>query len=79
MVDKFNPQTIITRETYDGGKGAGIFIFVTILSLMITLYMAYIFFSIALLFVARVVSLWISMIFSPLAFISYTLPFDIGK
>ena len=46
---------------------------------MITLYMAYIFFSIALLFVARVVSLWISMIFSPLAFISYTLPFDIGK
>lgn len=79
MVAKFNPQTIINKETYDGGKGVGIFIFVTIISLIITLYMAYIFFSVALLFVARVVSLWLSMILSPLAFISYTVPLDMGS
>lgn len=75
LVDKFNPQGIVTQEVYDGFQGT--FIFLTILLIAITLYMAYIFFSVALLFVGRVVALWISMIFAPIAFASYTLPFDI--
>jgi len=70
---QFNPQEIITN--YNVNKGQ--FIFVTLLSAALMLFMAYIFFSVALLFVTRVVSLWISMIFSPLAFASYTVPFEI--
>ena len=53
------------------------FVFIVLLALTITLYTAYVFLSVAVLFIARVVSLWIAMIFSPLAFISYAVPFDV--
>ncbi len=75
LVDKFNPQSIMTQDVYN--KSHGRFVFVTMLAIAIVLYTAYIFFSIALLFVSRVVMLWLSMIFAPIAFASYTLPFDI--
>lgn len=76
LVSKFNPQKILTQGFYDE-TGVFVFILITLVLTAITLYTAYIFFSVAILFVGRVVSLWISMIFSPLAFASYTLPFDI--
>ncbi|HBP27517.1 TPA: hypothetical protein DD445_01860 [Candidatus Nomurabacteria bacterium] len=76
LISKFNPQSIVS-DAYNAGLGLGYAIFIVLLLIAITLYAAYIFFSIAILFVARVVSLWISMIFSPLAFVSYTVPFDI--
>lgn len=76
LVEKFNPQEIIsTPQEYLKSKGT--FLFITILAIAITLYTGYIFFSVALLFVARVVSLWIAMITSPVAFISIALPFNI--
>ena len=78
MISKYNPQEIISEDSYNE-NGPGMFIFTTIILLVITLYTAYIFFSVALLFVARVVSLWIAMIFSPLAFISYAVPFEIPE
>ncbi len=75
LINKYDPQDIVTSQTkYDESRGK--FIFITILLIGITLYTAYIFFSVALLFVARVVSLWIYMIFSPIAFVSYATPFD---
>ena len=74
LISKYNPTDIIKIEP---NYNAGQFTFVTILLLVITTYTAYMFFAVALLFVARVISLWMSMIFSPLAFISYTVPFDI--
>jgi len=77
LVRGYNPQLIIGKTAYNANGGVSMFIFTTIVLLAITLYTAYIFFSVALLFVARVVSLWISMIFSPIAFVSYTVPFDI--
>ena len=83
LVKKFNPHTIIAKDDYDATgenknkAGPGEFLFVTLILIVIVLYTAYIFFSVALLFVSRVISLWISMIFAPLAFISYTVPFDI--
>lgn len=79
IIDKFNPQGILTPETYTmiTANGMGTFIFLTLFLIAITLYTAYIFFSVAFLFVARVVSLWIAMIFSPIAFASYAVPFDI--
>src|SRR3989344_8002708 len=64
-------------DAYNAGLGLGYAIFLTLLLMAVTLYIAYIFFSVALLFVARVGSLWISMIFSPIAFASYTVPFEI--
>ena len=76
IINKFNPQEIVSDQTeYD--KSPGTFIFITIMALLVTLYTAYIFFSVALLFLGRVVSLWISMVFSPIAFASYTVPFEI--
>ena len=79
LIDKYDPQEIISLSVYNGTGGPQIFAFVTLVLLAITIYTAYLFISVALLFVARVVSLWIAMIFSPLAFASNTLPFDIGS
>ena len=73
LIRGYNPQKIINGQQYYNNIGK--FVFVTILLTALTLYTAYIFFIIAILFVGRVVSLWISMIFSPLAFISYAVPF----
>lgn len=75
LIQKFNPQKLITQDTYVLNPYS--FIFLTILLIAITLYTAYVFFAVAVLFVARVVSLWLAMIFSPLAFISYAVPFDV--
>lgn len=75
IVDKFNPQKLVSQEAYNKEKWT--FIFMTLLLSAVTIYTAYIFFSVALLFVARVASLWLSMIFAPLAFASFVLPFNI--
>ncbi len=75
LVDKFDPQNLISQDTYNNNKGS--FIFFILFLIAITGYMVYMFFSVALLFVARVISLYISMIFAPVAFISYILPFKI--
>ena len=77
LVDKFDPIPIFK----DGGTiikdNPGQFIFVTFLCIVLMIYMIYIFLSVALLFVGRVIALWLCMIFSPIAFISYTVPFKI--
>ncbi|MFA6586122.1 MAG: hypothetical protein WCS86_03100 [Candidatus Paceibacterota bacterium] len=77
IVDKFNPQTLLgdTQKFY--GKNPYTFILLIIVLSAISLYTAYIFLSVAILFAARVVSLWISMILSPIAFASHAVPFDI--
>jgi hypothetical protein len=76
LIKGYNPQRIISKQNeYDASRAT--FIFITLLLIAITLYTAFIFFTVSLLFVGRVISLWISMIFSPVAFASYTLPFDI--
>lgn len=77
LISKFNPQQLVSQKLYDEDGGTSMFIFITLLATAIVLYAAYVFFAVGLLFVSRVVTLWISMIFSPIAFASYTLPFDI--
>lgn len=82
LVSKFNPQEIIDKKTYasenkDGSNNVGLFIFVTLLSSIISGFMIYIFISTGILFVARVAGIWIAMIFAPIAFASYALPFNI--
>ncbi len=78
LISKFSPQELVTQDLVDTKPGGiAMFIFITLLATAVVLYAAYIFFVVGILFVSRVVSLWIYMIFSPIAFASYTLPFDI--
>jgi len=77
LVSTFDPQHVIDQKNYEASGGIARFIFVTLILIGITLYTAYIFFSVALLFLARVIGLWISMIFAPLAFASHTVSFKI--
>lgn len=79
LVDKFNPQGLLTQDMYNADYGTIRFILLTVILIAIALYTAYMFFTIGLLFVGRVIMLWVSMIFAPIAFISYALPFKIPK
>ncbi len=71
IVSAFQPQNTMDRtDTVN-------FFIVMLIFTILQCYMIFIFISVAMLFVARVAGLWIAMIFAPLAFASYTLPFDI--
>ena len=58
--------------------GVGAFILIVLLATTLNVVGAYVFFTVAFLFIIRVIGLWFMMIFSPLAFISYTLPNKMG-
>lgn len=77
LVSMFEPQQIISKEQYQN-HGIGTFITVTLLASVVSAIMLWVFLATALMFVARVAGLYISMIFAPIAFASYTVPFDIS-
>jgi len=60
--------------TTSNGISTGTFILVTILATIVNLVGVFVFLSVSLVFVARVIGLWLSMIFVPFAFLSYTVP-----
>ena len=72
LVRTFDPHKIITDAS-----NTGPFILVTLLAIGLMIYMIFMFISITMFFVGRVASLWIAMIFSPLAFATYALPFQL--
>ncbi|MEI6581085.1 MAG: hypothetical protein WCO07_02855 [bacterium] len=74
-----DPKVILATIPNGIANNVGVFVFVTLFSIVVLGFMIYVFLSVALLFVSRVVSLWISMIFSPIAFASYALPFKIPE
>jgi hypothetical protein len=89
LVSKINPQNLIINATdienvkikgdlgdgeTKGGISAGTFILIVILASVINIVGLVVFLTCALLFVTRVVGLWIAMIFAPLAFFSYLIP-----
>lgn len=90
LVNKVNPQSIIINakeigkipdkagqtntDTEKNGVTTGTFIIVTLLASGINIVGFIIFLTVALIFVVRVVGLWIAMILAPLAFFSYTVP-----
>lgn len=76
LVSMFEPQQIISKDQYQN-HGIGTFITVTLLASIVSAIMLWVFLATALMFVARVAGLYISMIFAPIAFASYTVPFDI--
>jgi hypothetical protein len=89
LVSKINPQNIIINATEVGsiqvkgieeneeiksGVSAGTFILVVILASVVNIVGLVVFLTCALLFITRVVGLWMAMIFAPLAFFSYIVP-----
>jgi hypothetical protein len=88
LVSKVDPQNIIIHSEKVGnitdstGKlrgasdtiGVGTFIMVTLLAVAVNLTGIVVFASVGLIFIARVIGLWLAMIMSPLAFFTYILP-----
>ncbi|MEI6567313.1 MAG: hypothetical protein WCR20_11585 [Verrucomicrobiota bacterium] len=88
LVSKVNPQNIIMQSRKVGdiadstGKlsgdkktlGVGTFIMITLLAFGVNLVGIIVFASVGLIFIARVIGLWLAMIMSPLAFFTYILP-----
>lgn len=82
IVGKVNPATLINgankanvlQEGEQVELGAGTWFLVTLLAIGINIVGITVFLSVGLLFVSRVIGLWIYMIFAPLAFFSYTVP-----
>jgi len=69
------PQKGVTDEgTPEPGISAGSFIIVVLLATAVNVVGIIVFFSVALIFISRVVGLWLAMILAPLAFFSYTVP-----
>ena len=72
-----NAQKITTRAGIrgeDNGISAGTFILVTIMASIVNFVGMMTFLTISLSFIGRVIGLWIAMVLSPLAFLSYTVP-----
>lgn len=61
-------------EESGGSLSAGRYILVIILAIIVNLVGTFVFISIALIFIARVIGLWLAMIFAPFAFLSYIIP-----
>ncbi len=90
---KFNPvklfnnltlQTTITSGSQTVGTGlstnqfAGFFALFTLIGSIVNLVAAFVFFSLAWLFIARTAGIWLAMIFAPIAFISLAVPGGLG-
>lgn len=61
-------------STKTGELSTGAFILITLLATAVNVVGMIVFLSVGLIFVSRVIGLWFSMIFAPLAFFSYTVP-----
>ncbi len=82
LVRQFDPVDMVGKPPMQGDEETvdvserqllGKFLLMVILSIIMMVFMIYIFLSVSFLFVARVASLWILMIFSPLAFASHAI------
>lgn len=90
IVNKINPQNLIINGTSNlniqdkGGQtknetdtknlSVGSFILITFLAIAVNIVGIITFLSVGLIFVARVVGLWMAMILSPFVFFTYTVP-----
>ncbi len=89
LYQKINPQQIllsageagsikikgVQQETAIPGKVSnGTFILITILASAMNIVGIIVFLSVSLVFISRVIGLWMAMIFSPLVFFSYAVP-----
>lgn len=90
LVNKVDPQSLIikatnvgeikdtagqSQKTERGGVTTGTFMIVTLLASAVNIIGFMVFLSVGLIFVARVIGLWLAMIIVPFAFFSYTVPY----
>ncbi len=75
-INKSNSETTVmtTQQLTETNDGAGVYILVTVLAIAINVIGFIVFLTVGLLFVARVIGLWLAMILVPFAFFSYTVP-----
>lgn len=74
--DDISVREDISEDTNvnNNGVSATTFILVTILASIVNIVGIIVFLTCSLIFISRVIGLWIAMIFAPLAFFSYTIP-----
>lgn len=72
VVDKVTGKE--SKAGTGSGIGTGTFILITLLAVAVNIVGMIVFLSVGLIFVARVIGLWMYMIFAPFAFFSYTVP-----
>lgn len=79
LMSMFNPVDMMSQDTFrkwlesDGDKDT-ILIVIFLVAISLTFYMAYVLFMAGWTFIGRVIYLWMLMVLSPLAFISYAVP-----
>ena len=77
VISQVNPQNFLLANSNISKIGPGtygFFLFLSLASACFNIFLIYIFLSIALLFISRTVGLFLGIIISPLAFVSYTIP-----
>ncbi len=79
IISQINPQNFLldadgAKASAAPGKYANLFL-LSLIAAFFGLFLAYIFLSIAILFIGRTIGLYLAIIISPLAFVSYTIPF----
>ncbi len=79
LVSKINPQEILTNASKlepgsAGSISAGTFLIISFLSIVMCIIGTIVFLSVGLVFIARVIGLWLAMVLVPLTFFSYTVP-----
>ena len=74
LVSKISIGSVLSAGGLTQDVNFGWYLLAIILVIVLEVLMIYVFFSVGLLFVGRVIGLWFSMIFAPVAFMSYALP-----
>ncbi len=74
LVSQFNPQALFSKSDVDSEDNIGMYIIVTLIAIVMNVLLIMMFLKIGILFVGRIISLMVAMIFSPLAFISMIVP-----
>lgn len=89
IINKIDPQALIIHasrtqvsDDVTGNQssansselGVGAYFLVIILAIAVNIIGAFVFLSVGLIFIARVIGLWLALVFAPFAFFSYTVP-----
>lgn len=74
VIDEKTGQSSSSDGSGLGSLNAGHFILITLIAVAVNIIGIFVFVSVALVFVARVIGLWFIMIFAPFAFLSYIVP-----
>lgn len=74
VVDRTSGESSTAGEDSDSNLSVGGYILVVLLASVVNIIGIFVFITVGLIFMARVVGLWFAMIFAPFAFLSYTVP-----